>query len=314
MGVGTLQPVKGTYDSEVQDTVTIEIDYTHPTLITTATGIIDVINEASNPLLTTGTVVPKRRARFGTTNLLAREFSVEQNDQIRTRFKFTVTYKKPEQLGPAMAAVMELHPIFWPKSVHLERLDKEYVVDRAYNVEALKDRPANTYGPVTNSVGVEAEFPLVDTSSQGVIVVRRNVSAASVALGLNEAFDLTTNSNTQVVDGKSYAPRQLKYLCTESSDEMEFDDLPYFQIETRIGIEKTTDRSVNSVGYRAYSAGGKLTEITLDADGFLNTNGSGNVISEPAPILHNGQLGLASSIVPITYYYREPVSYSSLFS
>lgn len=314
MGVGVLQPVKGTYDSEVQDTVTIEIDYTHPTLITTATGIIDVINEASNPLLTTGTVVPKRRARFGTTNLLAREFSVEQNDQIRTRFKFTVTYKKPEQIGPAMAAVMELHPIFWPKSIYIERLETEVAIDKAYNVEAFVDRPAFTYGPVTNAIGVETEFPLLDTTSKGVIVVRRNVSAASVALGLNEAFDLTTNSNTQVVDGKSYAPRQLKYLCTESSDEMEFDDLPYFQIETRVGIEKTTDRFTNSTGFRCYNTSGKIVDITADKDNLPNTLGKGTPVSEPVPILLSGQVGLPSTPVPITYYYREPVSYSSLFS
>lgn len=313
MGVGTLQPIKATYDSEVQDTVTLEVDYQHGSVITDPTEIITVINEASNPALTTGFVIPKRRARFGSTSLFARRFTVEQNDVVRSRFKFSIEYMKPEQRSAAAFAVADMHPIFMPPQIFIERIDKEVAIDKAYNVQALVGRPANTFGPVTNSVGVETEFPLMETTSKGVIVIRRNVNTAVTGLNLNAAFDLTTNSDSVVVLGKTYSPRQLGYLCSEMSDELEFDDMPYWQMETRINIEKTTDRKVHSTGYRAYNSGGKLVDITGDKDHLPNTDGQGEPVSEPVPILLSGAVGNPSAPVEITYYYREPVAYASFF-
>lgn len=306
-----LAPLSATYDSEVQDTVTAKYAYTHDADVTTVEQIIDVVNGAT--LTATGTRVPRRRQRLPGTSMFARKFSVEQDENVRRRFIFTAEFMKPEQLGPGMAAVADMHPIFHPPQIFIERIDKEVAIDKAYNVEPIAGRPANTYGPVTNSIGVETEFPLMETTSKGVIVIRRNVNSPTVALDLNQAFDLTTNNGNVVVLGKTYSARQLGYLCTESSDELEFDDLPYWQIETRINIEKTTDRTIHSTGFRAYNAGGKLVDITGDKDNLPNTEGNGEPITEPVFISRDGTQVSASVPVEINYYYRVPVNYAGFF-
>ena len=86
MGAGTLLPgLSGDYDANYDDEVKIRIAYEHGSDVTDVTQIPAVITAAETA---TGTPVPRRRARLGTTNLHAMRFHFEQDPNRKQRFVF----------------------------------------------------------------------------------------------------------------------------------------------------------------------------------------------------------------------------------
>lgn len=304
MGAGTLlYGIRATYDSEVNDTVSIRIAYDHDSDVTDYNDIIDVVNAAT---IATGTPVPRRRQRLSGTSLFARDFSVEQDANKKSRFYFDVTFRKPDTKGTATAAVAELHPIYHPPTVTIQYQEKEIIIEKAYNVQAVTGgaaRSADTLGYIQNGAGVVSQTPILDTIRSPVIVIRRNVASLATVLSLNETYQLTTNETALTVEYNSFAARTLKYQGTDAGDEQEFEGISYWQIETRIEIHKTTDVTVDSVGTQEINGSGEMLSI-LDANG--------SPITEPIPINLDGTAGTPGTSVQMTYYYLEEVDYTPL--
>jgi len=303
MGAGTLlYGISGSYDAEVQDTVKIKIAYDHDSEVTDESQIVAMITAAE---AATGKPVPLRRQRLGTTNLFARDFSFEQDANKKSRFYFDVTYRRPD--GRERDATYDMHPLNYPPVVNIGYMERERIIEKAYNRDAVTGggaRAANTLGYVQNGAGVQAQTPILDTERIPVIIIRYNVATLAAVLSLNETYQDTTNNGTITIFGNSFAARTLKYQGTDVGDQQEFDDVVYFEAETRIEIHKTTDVSIDSVGMQEVTAGGKMLDIYQD-DGRTP-------ITEPIPITLDGTAGTPGVSVQMAYYYLTEVDYTPL--
>jgi hypothetical protein len=303
MGAGTLlYGMNGDYDASFDDTLKIRIAYEHDSDVTSPTQIPSVITAAE---IATGTPVPRRRARLGTTNLYASQFHYEQDRESKRRFYFDVTYARPS--SRALDGSFDLHPLNYPPVVTITYMDREKIVDKAYNRDAITGggaRAANTLGYIQNGAGVVSQTPILDTDRIPVIVISRNVASLATVLSLNETYIGTTNNATTTVFGNDFAARTLKYQGTDAADRQEFDGVFYYPIETRIEIHATTDVEVDSVGTQEVNGSGEMLPI-YQSDGTTP-------ISEPIPINLDGTAGTPGTSVQITYYYLSEVSYTPL--
>jgi hypothetical protein len=304
MGTATYKPIRATYDAQIQDTVSVEIDYEHDTDVTNPIQIIDVINAAEAAV---GIRVPKRMERFGTTGLFARDFTVQQHEARKRRFTFGVTYSRPNGLGPELAAVANLHPTLHPATIGVQYIEREFVIEKATNDTGWSGGAARLkggLGPVTNTAGVETQSPLVDVDRIPVLVIRKNVASLATVLTRNRDYQRTTNNAAITVAGMSFPKRTLKFQGTDAGDEQRLDDVSYWETETRIEIHSTTDRTVNSVGVQYVDEDGELQPIR---------DKNGDQIIEPIPIGLDGLPGTPGTNVEIVYYYLAEKNYSPLF-
>ena len=293
-----------------RDALTVEYEYTHDTGIENENQAQDLMAA----MWAAG--LPRKRQRLGTTGLFAFEFKVRQSPLKKSLFSVTVHYRKPEQLGPAMAAVADLHPIFHPVRTHISYMEKELVITKAYNRQAITGgaaRAADSLGYIQNGAGVISQNIPVEIERVPVIVSRKNISSLGGAIMMNrkypDGYILTTNSDTVTVDGVSFGPRTLKFAGVDVGDQQEFDGIPFWEAERRIEIHDTTDWTIDSVGTQYVNATGKMVPIyQFDPD----DSETQNEITEPIPINLDGSAGTPGSSVQIDYYYLTEVPYAPL--
>lgn len=184
----------------------------------------------------------------------AREFNLEPTPENREIWRCDVNYSAPDGGGGGTTIEFDLHPLLRPPRVSIDYMEKEYVIQEARNVEPLTagdiggvnySRVANTLGPISNGMNQETIEPFLDVEWSGVMTIRRSVADLTALLQLNKTYRRTTNS--ELVLGL-FAPRTLKYQVTRSSDELEQDDIPYYDIETSVEILENTDLKVQSTG------------------------------------------------------------------
>lgn len=303
MGAGTLQyGLRGNYDAYYDDVVNIQVVYEHDEDVTDPNQIIDVVNGAESA---TGFPVPRRRQRLAGTNLFAIEFGFQQHEEKKNRFTFDVKFMKPD--GRERESVFDQHPLNYPPVVNVTYMERERVIEKAYNRDAITGgapRTAGTLGYVQNGAGVQAQTPILDTERIPVIVIRYNVATLAQILSINETYQDTTNNASITIFGNPFAARTLKYQGTDAGDMQVFEGIPYWEAETRIEIHKTTDVPVDSVGVQYISSStNKLVKILDDG---------GDPITEPIPIKTDGTAGTPGTSVQINYYYLTEVSYSPL--
>lgn len=302
MGTGTiLYGLSGSYDANNDDVVKLRLAYEHGSDVTTPDQIPAMIAAAE---AASGTALPRRRAQLSGTNLYANNFSFEQDKDRKQRFYFDVTYSRPS--SRAIDGSFNLHPLNYPPIVTLGYMEREKVVDKAYNRDAVTGggaRAADTLGYIQNGAGVVSQTPILTTERLPVIVIRYNVATLAQVLLLNETYQDTTNSSAISVFGNTFAARTLKYQGTDADDKQEFDSIYYYPIETRIEIHKTTDVEVDSVGTQEVNGSGEMVDI-------LNTDG--RPITEPIPINLDGTAGTPGTSVQITYYWLTEVDYTPL--
>lgn len=296
--------------ADSQDTLTVDYEYTHDT---------DVIDENQAQEVMDGAWaagLPRRRQRLGTTGLFAFEFSVKQNDGSKRMFTITASYRKPEQLGPAMAAVADLHPINHPVQTQIVYMEKEDVITKAYNRDAITGgaaRAANTLGYIQNGAGVISQNVPVEIERVPMIVSRKNIGSLGGVLIMNrkypDGYIRTTNSDTVTVDGVDFAPRTLKFAGVDVGNQMEFDSQPYWEAERRIEIHDTTDWTIDSVGTQYVSSTGKMVPILQHDASDAETD---KEITEPIPIKLDGTAGTPGTSVQISYYYLTETPYAPL--
>ena len=245
----------------------------------------------------------------------AQDFSLQPTTENRTVWRCDVTYTEPEG-GGGTTVDFDLHPILRPPRVSIDYLEKEYVIQEARNVEPLTagtiggenySRAADTLGPIANGMNQETIEPFLDTEWSGVMTIRRSVPDLSSLLTLNKDYRRTTNS--ELVLGL-FPPRTLKYQVTRSSDELEQDDIPYYDIETSIEILDTTDIKVQSTGllYKTTDLVGEV-DTAAPREGYRN---DGPLTGEPVHIGTDGTRRPDPQI--ITYRHLTEKPYTALVS
>lgn len=261
-----LQRVTATWNGNIQDTVTHHFLYDHGAI---TADIEAVVNSAKvsgpNP-------IPSRRARLSATSLLfAEEFIAEQSTDNRSYWEMTVQYQTTQVQGVpgGISQYRDMHPLAWPPQARLEFIEKYFVIEEARNVQAITagtGRPSLTLGPIVNGARQELQEQMLDITRDGVVVVSQNVSSLDIVIDRNAYYQLSTNDATISLFGRSFGPRTLKYLGTDSGSEQYFDGIPYFPIETRIAIQKTTDRRIQSTGWKYYNDDSNLVNAADDND------------------------------------------------
>lgn len=299
--------------ANAQDTLSVKYLYQHDVPVIDENQAQDVMNGAWAAGL------PRRRQRLGTTGLFAFDFDVDQTATNSDHFIITANYRKPEQLGPAMAAVADLHPIYHPVLNTVGYMEKEDVITKAYNRQAITGgaaRAADTLGYIQNGAGVISQNVPVEIERVPILISRKNIGSLGGVLEMNRKYAdggyiRTTNSDTVTIEGKDYSPRTLKFAGVDVGEQMEFEGIPYWEAERRIEIHDTTDWTIDSVGTQFVDGDGNMVPILQYDVGGTETE---NEITEPIPINLDGSAGTPGTSVQIDYYYLTEVPYAPLVS
>ena len=309
--IGQKYGMSGVVKSDSQDTLSIDYEYTHDSDVLHESQIVDVFNGAWAAGL------PRKRQRLGATDLFAFDFSYKQNDQAKRMFTISVEYRRPEQLGAEARATADLHPIYQPVKNTISYIEKEIVIEKARNVEAITGgaaRIANTLGYVQNGAGVVSQNPIIEVVRTPVLVSEKNISSLGGVLQWNRPYAdggylLTTNNAAISIAGVSFPARTLKFAGVDVGDQQEFDGIPFWTATRMIEIHSTTDHIVDSVGTQYVDETGNMVPIyQYDADG----NITDKEITEPIPIGLDGAAGTPGTSVQITYRYLDQISYNTL--
>lgn len=235
--------------------------------------------------------------------LYATNFNLVPTGESSKDWVITVTWSAPSE---GSLSNLDIHPLLRPPKTSINFIEKEVVIEQARNVEALGyqgARAANTPGPIVNGALGEPGEPLLDTEWDGVINIRRWVSDINAVLTLNKTYNRTCNSDT--VFGSTlqglFPPRTLKYQVSQSSEQQEQDNIPFYEINTSIEILKTTDRTINNVGWKYIDDTGELDDVG---------NFRGGNAGEPEFLTNAGKI--TSTPGTITYRHLDEVAYSGL--
>lgn len=293
-----LQSVSGSADWEYQDTVTqiylVEYDSV-PTNFHTALALAQTAS---------GSPVPLRGALYGN-GLYALTISGEKTLK-RPAWLWTVNFSvPPEEESPD--SIAEPNPLLRPPTFNVEYMDREYVIQKAKNVEALShgdgkggNRAANTLGPIVNAAGKKPDEPQVDTERLEVLKIFKYYPSLAAIVTRNRSFKRTTNSD--VVQG--YTARQLRYLLTESQGVQVINGVQVWPGVTSILAEESTDLILDNVGYDYYDVG----------DGaFKRYKVNGEDSADPTNLKLDGDEG-GDTTTTITYRHLTETAYASLFT
>lgn len=301
MGTGAINyGITASYDADFDDSITVRYNYDHDSDITGPDQIPAMVTAAETA---SGSPIPRRRANLTGTYLYARQFKLTQDEEIKRRFYFDVTFSRPT--SRALDGFFDQHPLNYPPVVTLSYMERERIIDRAKNVDGFTGgaaRTAGTLGLITNPAGIPSQTPILDTERIPVIVINYNVASLASVLALNETYQDTTNDASITVFGNTFDARTLKYQGTDSADRREFEGQFYYPLETRIEIHKTTDVYIDSVG----------TQYINGTAEYLDININGHIVTEPVPIALDGTPGVPGAAISIGYRYLTEVSYTPL--
>jgi hypothetical protein len=296
----TLRSVTGSADWQFQDTVTqvyLVLYDSVPTNFHTALALAQTA---------TGSPVPSRGAHYGN-GLYALAISGEPTSEARLGWLWTVNFTVPPQ-DETGGSVPEPNPLLRPLVYNVEYMDREYVIQKAKNVEALShgdgkggNRAASTLGPIVNAAGKKPDEPQVDTERIEVLKIWKYYPSLAAIVTRNRTYKRTTNSDS--VQG--YSARQLRYLLTESEGLQVINGYEVWRGVTSILAEDTTDLILDNVGYDYWDAG--------DADWKKAVDANGEPMADPINLKLDGDKGGDNSTT-ITYRHLEPVAYASLFT
>lgn len=230
--------------------------------------------------------------------LYATNFNLVPTGESAKDWVITVTWSAPSE---GSLSNLDIHPLLRPPKSSINFIEKEVVIEQAKNVEALGEggaRASGTLGPIVNGALQEPGEPLLDTDWDGVINIRRWVSDINAVLTLNKTYRRTCNSDTVL---GLFSPRTLKYQVSQSSEQQEQDNIPFYEINTSIEILKTTDRTINNVGWKYIDDAGDLKDV-----GEFRGGNAG----EPEFLTVAGKI--TSTPGTITYRHLDEVAYSGL--
>lgn len=257
--------------------------------------------------------VPVRRTRYaGTsrTRIEARQFEGGAVNESRSVWNWTVTFSPPPENESQEGGGGEprpSNPLLRPPVFNVEYQDREYVITKAKNVEALEhgdgkggNRAANTLGPIVNAAGKRPDEPQIDVERVEVLVIRRNYPSLAAIVSRNRAFKRTTNSSGIL----GYGTRQLKYQLTQSLGVQYEDGIEFWPGETTISVEDTTDLVLDNVGYEYWDE--------TETDWVRAVDANNEPMSEPINLKLDGDQG-GDNTTTITFRHLTEKDYGPLF-
>ncbi len=300
-----LKSIGGSIQADFYDTVTHVYEVTYDTIQTNVHIAYELAKVA------TGSPLPGRgQALPGSTGLYAGTITPEPNDMVRTIWQWTVSYTRPqpdELTNLSRPGGLSDNPLLIPPIPNIQYMDRDYVIEKAKNVEALShgdgkggSRAANTLGPIVNAAGKRPDEPLMDTERLEVLVIRKNYPSLAAIVNLNRTFKRSTNSDA--VQG--YQARELRYLLTESEGLQVMNGIQFWPGVTTILAETTTDIIVDNVGYEYWDAVATDWARAKDKDG--------EPMSDPINLKLDGDQG-GDNTTTITYTHLNQLAYASLF-
>jgi hypothetical protein len=299
-----LKSIGGTIQADYFDTVTHVYEVSYDAVPTNFYAAYEAAKTA------TGAPVPARGAQLSGQNGMYAGTITPEPQVVRTIWLWTVTYSRPqpEDLNNLGApGGLPANPLLYPVVFNVSYMDREYVIQKAKNVEALShgdgkggNRAASTLGPIVNAAGKRPDEPLVDTERLEILVIRKNFATLADIVSRNRTYKRTTNSAT--VQG--YTTRQLRYLLTESEGKQILNGIEFWPGVTTVLAEDTTDLTLDNVGYEYWDAGDADWKRAVDADG--------NAMADPINLKLDGDQA-GDNTTTITYRHLSEVAYSSLF-
>ena len=298
--------VSGTHTFDYQDSVTEVYRVTYDTIPTNEFWALIWGQTAS------GSPLPFRRQLYAnippsSPAVYCTALSGRHIDASRSVWEWTVAWGRPPQ-GEQQDSFEEDNPLERPAKFDIQYMDRERVIDKAKNLEALLhgdgkggNRAANTLGPVVNAAGKRPDEPLVDTERLEVLVIRKNFASLSDIVSRNRTYKRTTNSDT----AQGYETRELRYLLTESQGEQIENGVTFWPGVTTILAEDSTDLTLDNVGMDYWSV--------LLGDWNRITDGLGNFQADPINLKLDGDAG-GDITTTITYRHLNAVAYASLFT
>lgn len=297
--------VSGSATNDYQDSVSLVYQVTYDSVPTNFYNALVRAQQA------TGSPVPLRRSVYAggftspppyCTNLQGEM----QSDDHRAVWQWTATFTVPPP-GEQDEEQQNENPLLRPPVFNIRYMERERVIDKAKNVEALShgdgsggNRAALTEGPIVNAAGKRPDEPLVDTDRLEVLVIEKNYASLAQIVTRNRTYKATTNSDT--VQG--YSARELRYLMTESIGKQFENGIEFWPGVTEI-LAGETDLTLDNVGYEYWDAAESNWKRAVDVDN--------EFMAEPINLKLDGDQG-GTNATTITYRYLEEVSYASLFT
>lgn len=228
--------------------------------------------------------------------LFAKKFQLEDGGELGTHWNCSVGYE-PLQPGESNTEGVSDNPLFWPPTWNLEEFEYDEVVAKGKNVQAFSGhypRAALTLGAFVNSFGDETEEPIVEPASDAIFVRTDNVATLNEILQVQDYYRRTCNSDTIYGIG----PRRFKFLNCKSGGQQTANGISYYQRIIRVQLMKSTDRTINNVGWQyEKDSGSEVTQHDGSQPVFLTTAGK-----------------KSSTPVTIEYRYLDEVTYASILT
>ena len=251
--------------------------------------------------------VPFYGAQLGSRYLFAKRFSAEMTSDRRDSWYIQANFSPPEQ-GESEQQPNQPNPLIRAPVYDIQYIEQEYVVEQARNVQELTGgftRAANTLGPIVNAAYRRPDEPIVDTERNAILIIERNYPSLGDIINLNETYQRTCNSDAITIGGQEISARRLKYLVTRSGGRQVENDIEYYPGITEIELKKTTDLTIDNVGYEYWDS---------DASNYVRAkDGEGELAADPVNLTLAGELTL-SATTTITYRYLEEVAYAGFFA
>lgn len=288
-------------DEVVKETYRIEMNSADRAFGTLLAQAQSTTSGWANPL-------PLRGARYhaSTYPVFVDTYEMQTNEVREDHIDVEVTYTSLRP-GEEQRQDRPANPLQWPAEYNISWIEEEYVIEEAYNVDALgpaATRRQPSFGPVVNGALQEFDEPLVDTRRYPVLHITWNVPVLGSVIALNETFQGTTNKDTFL----GAQPRRCKYLVAETAGRQVANDIAYYPMTVTVAVLKSTERLVNNVGWNYRTAGGKLAAAkVIDEE-------SGELVrpSEPIFLKLDGTKAAEGTAPVVRYRYLREVNYNQL--
>lgn len=239
--------------------------------------------------------------------LFADTFTFTPVDELLKWYEVAVNYV-PLKSGEPDTGSNNDNPLLWPRTYRWDWVEFEEAVTTAKNVDTFTGgggRAALTEGPVVNPAYQEYDEGLFDTVREGVLVVRWNLASLEDVSDIEDTYSGTCNSDT--VLGRPL--RRWKYIGIEDGEEQTANGIKYRPVAVRIQLTRSTDRKINSVGWKHLDAAGVdlVTAKVKDED-----TGEMMPASEPVFIGLDGKF--SASAISNTWRWLREVPYAPLIN
>lgn len=242
-----------------------------------------------------------------TYGLYADSFAFSPVEDLLKWYEVTVNYM-PLKPGEPNTEETNDNPLLWPRTYKWDWVEFEEAIVEARNVDAFTGgagRAALTLGPMENPAYQEYDEGLFETVREGVLCIRYNVATLEEISDIEDEYSGTCNSDT--VAGRP--ARRWKYIGVEDGEEQIANGVKYRPIVVRVQLTRSTDRKVNSVGWKHYNPAG--TDLVIAK---VKDDDTGEMVPASEPVFIGLDGKMSASAVSNSWRYKNEVPYAPLIN